>query len=94
MALFLHLVHYLCFTRDTSLCSGFITSVQEWNCQRKCVLVSVHTLAKANINVDLAKSKPYAWTSCEERKWDLGKNRVSMAHANGMITLEESEVRA
>lgn len=52
------------------------------------------TLAKANISVDLAKSRPYTWTSCEERKWDVGKKRVSMAHANGMITLRESEVRA
>ena len=51
-----------------------------------------YTLAKANISVDLAECRPYMWTSCEERKWDVGKKRVSMAHANGMITLGESEV--
>ena len=51
------------------------------------------TPAKANISVDLAESKPYMWTSCEERIWYIGKKRISMAHANGMIT-RESEVRA
>ena len=53
-----------------------------------------NTLVKANINVNLAESKPYMWTSYEERKWDVGKKRVSMAHANGVITLGESEIRA
>ena len=28
------------------------------------------------------------------KKWDVGKERVSLDHANGMITLGESEVRA
>lgn len=32
--------------------------------------------------------------SCEERKWDVGKERVSVDSANGMITLRESEVHA
>ena len=46
------------------------------------------------MTVDLAESIPYRWTSCEERKWDVGKERVSMDRANDVITLGESEVRA
>ena len=52
------------------------------------------TPAKVNMSADLAESIPYMWTSCEERKWDVGKERVSMDRANGVITLGESEVRA
>ena len=44
------------------------------------------------MSVDLAESIPYTWTSCEERKWYVGKERVSMNRANDMITLGESEV--
>ena len=51
-------------------------------------------LAKANISVNLAESRAYTRTSSEERKWDIGKKRVSMAHANGVIKLGESEIRA
>ena len=47
-----------------------------------------------NMSVDLAKSIPYMWTSCEERKWDVGKERVSKDCTNGVITPGESEVRA
>ena len=46
------------------------------------------------MSVNLAKFKPYMWRSCEERKWDIGKERVSMDRANGEISLGESEVRA
>ena len=53
-----------------------------------------YTPAKANMSANLAESIPYTWTSYEERKWDVGKERVSMDHANGMITLGESEVCA
>ena len=46
------------------------------------------------MSADLAESIPYTWISCEERKWDVGKERVSMDCANDVITLGESEVRA
>ena len=55
---------------------------------------TVQTLAKANMSVDLVESKPYTWTNCEERHWDIGKERVSMTRANSVITLGESEVHA
>ena len=87
MALFLHKVYYLCFTRDTSLCLDSITFVQEWNCWQQRVLVSVLYTSQANMSANLSESRPYTWTSYEERKWDVGKERVSMACANGMITV-------
>ena len=52
------------------------------------------TPTKANMSADLAESIPYTWISCEERKWDVGKERVSMDCANDVITLGESEVHA
>ena len=41
VAQFLHKVYYLCFTRDTSLCFGSTTSVEQWNYRWQRVLVSV-----------------------------------------------------
>ena len=46
------------------------------------------------MSANLTESKPYMWKSYEERKWDVGKEKISMARANGMITLRESEVCA
>lgn len=46
------------------------------------------------MSADLAESITYTWISCEERKWDIVKERVSMDCANDMITLGESEVHA
>ena len=53
-----------------------------------------YTPAKANVSAHLAKSIPYTWISCEERKWDVVKERVSMDCTNDVITLGESEVHA
>ena len=46
-----------------------------------------NTPTKANMSADLAESIPYTWTSCEEKKWDVGKERVSMDRANNVIIL-------
>ena len=46
------------------------------------------------MSADLTESIPYTWISCEERKWDVGRERVSMHCANDVNTPGESEVHA
>ena len=58
------------------------------------LLPSKSEIVKENVLVSVQYTRPYTLTNYEERKWNDGKRRVSMAYANGVITLGESEVRA
>ena len=45
------------------------------------------TPAKARESVDVAKSRPYRWSGCEQGRGNVGCKILPLARANDMATL-------
>ena len=50
------------------------------------------TLVKACENVGMAGFRPYMWNGCEQRRGNIGREKLSLVCANDMTILGKSEI--